>query len=83
MTDLRDLAARVMALTGPDNSLDVMCEVALHLSQGDWSIRANSAGTKVIYTHKSGHSETHWAEDWTSPERRERTAAALLARSET
>lgn len=83
MTD-KTLAERVEALDGPNNSVDVLCEVALHNPTGQHTIRSNSAGTKVVYTRMSdGKEHVCWAEDWTCDNRRDRTAAALRAKEAT
>lgn len=60
-----ELADRVLAGSGRDNSLDVLIEIALF--KPDWryaSVRANAAGTKVIYTTPEGKKFTYWAEEW-------------------
>jgi hypothetical protein len=75
------LSDRVEALTGPDNATDVLVEVALHDGPGQHSIRANAAGTKVIYTRVSdGKEETCWAEEWTGDNRRATTINMLRSR---
>jgi hypothetical protein len=83
MTDsksLLELAERVEALTEAANSCDVLCEIALFKPAGDWvAVRPNNAGTKVIYTDKSGEQFTYWADDWTRDDQRKETAAALRA----
>lgn len=51
------------------NKLDVIIEVALFEPTESWaSARANDAGTKVIYTHRDGHEDTCWADEWVRPE---------------
>ena len=82
--DLRALADRVERLTGPaNNTLDVEIEVALYRPGSVYSaVRANAAGTKVIYTDKAGNSVTCWADEWTGLVRRAATAAALRARAD-
>jgi len=75
------LSDRVEALKGPDNAIDVLVEVALHDGPGQHSIRANNAGTKVIYTRVSdGKEETCWAEEWTANHRIDRTILMLRSR---
>lgn len=78
--ELEALAGRVEQATRCDNWLDVECEIALFRPNSVYSaIRANSAGTKVIYTDRAGNQVTCWPEDWTLGKRREPTAAALRA----
>jgi hypothetical protein len=75
------LSDRVEALTGADNATDVLVEVALHDGHGQHLIRANNAGTKVIYTRVSdGKEETCWAEEWTGSHRIDRTIIMLRSR---
>ena len=82
MTDLNALAAKVEGLTHSDNYLDVAVEIALFKPGSCFlGVRANNAGTKVIYTDKTGNNVTCWAEDWTAENRRPLTAAALRARA--
>lgn len=84
MTDLMELASRVEAGEGYDNSQDVEIEVALFQADHLYSAaRANAAGTRVIYTRQSdGGQETCWAPDWTGgPAVRGRTAALIRARA--
>lgn len=60
------LIARLQAQTGCSNELDVLVEVALFKPDAEYlKIRANNAGTKVIYTRADGSEATHWAADWT------------------
>ena len=81
MSDLLTLAERCEAATSADNLLDVLCEVALFKpSRVFIACRSNNAGTKVVYRDQSGNNVTCWAEEWTAPERRKSTAAALRAR---
>lgn len=64
MTDIDRIIAGLERGT-PDNALDVQVEVALFEPCGEMAaIRANSAGTKVIYTDHLGREYTHWAPDW-------------------
>lgn len=81
MTDLTSLADRVEAGTTTDNALDVLVEVALFKPDEFYrSVRANAAGTKVVYTDHDGKDHTHWAGDWTlTAAIRRSTAAALYA----
>lgn len=47
------------------NALDVLIEIAVFRPDASWSaIRANCAGTKVIYTDADGYDATFWARDW-------------------
>jgi hypothetical protein len=79
---LVELAERVEKATEADNALDVLVEIALfEPGKVEKAIRANAAGTKVIYTDRGGKEETCWASDWTTWKRRKSTAAALRARS--
>ena len=81
MADLEELAGRVEGLTGPDNGVDVLVEVALFEPDCAWkACRANFAGTKVIYTDRGGKQHTHWARDWTLDPGA--TAAALRSRTQ-
>jgi hypothetical protein len=86
MTDkaaLIELAGRVKAMITPDNAIDVRVEVALHRPGGQHEIRANAAGTKVIYTRRAdGKQQTFWADEWTANHRRKDTAASLSAIAE-
>ena len=77
-----NLADRIEALGKyGDNSLDVLVEIALFIPNNVYSgIRANSAGTKVIYTDKAGNEVTCWAQDWTPTKVRQATIKALRAR---
>lgn len=85
--ELIALADRVKALKFSDNAVDVLVEIALFTaSTKAASVRANSAGTKVIYTDADGNQTTHWPWDWThqrlgKSNRRAHTAAALRARA--
>ena len=74
------LADRVSNLTRPDNAVDVLCEVALFKPTQTWvAVRANDAGTKVVYTDDLGDEQSFWADDLTGEGQREATAAALRA----
>ena len=76
--NLPDLIARVESAPREDNSLDVLCEVALFKPSSVFTaIRANAAGTKVIYTDRAGNQVTCWAEPWSV---RKETPALLAAR---
>jgi len=75
------LAARCESATGPDNTLDVLIEIALFKPNSVYTaVRANNSGSKVIYTDHVGNDVTCWAEDWTiSQYARDETAAILKA----
>ena len=78
--DLNALAAKVEGLTRSDNYLDVAVEIELFKPNSVYAaVRANAAGSKLIYTDRTGNEVTCWAEDWTR--RPEQTAAALRARA--
>ncbi|WP_408914037.1 hypothetical protein [Brucella pseudogrignonensis] len=64
------------------NSTDVLVEVALFKPNNIYiSIRANNAGTKVIFTRTGGKRDTCWAYDYTlTPERRAKCIAILRAK---
>lgn len=79
----KELIAALEAGDGPSNNLDVLSEVALFKPGGAFiAIRANSAGTKVIYKDVAGNDVTCWAEEWSHPERKASTIAALKAGGE-
>lgn len=60
------------------NELDVLVEVALFQPCDIYAAaRANSAGTKVIYTRRDGREETCWAPDWSREPDRSFARAAL------
>ncbi len=80
---MTDLSTRVAALAGrSDNALDVLIEIAMFSNpDGPFTaVRANSAGTKVIYTDRAGNDVTCWAENWTAEHRAWHTIEALKAR---
>jgi len=80
--ELLALAERVEQAEKSDNALDVLVETALFQPGSVYTaIRANAAGTKVIYTDRAGNNVTCWAEDWTMDRRRIGTADALRARA--
>lgn len=78
-----EIAALIESATAPDNALDVLCEIALFRPDEAFvAIRANAAGTKVIYTDRTGTDRTYWADDWTAtPKARELAAQALRRRA--
>lgn len=80
--DLLKLAERVLETKLADNALDVQIEIALFRPGSVYTaVRANAAGTKLIYTDRAGNDVTCWAEDWTMRDNRDATVAALRARS--
>lgn len=80
--DLLALADRVVASNMTCNALDVEIELALFQPTSQHkAVRANNAGTKVIYTYTNGEEITCWADDWTMPRRREETLAVLRHRA--
>lgn len=85
MTSNNDLLALADLVAGSvlaDNSLDVQVEIALFEPEHDYTaVRANAAGSKVIYTRADGSESTFWAHDWTARWNRESTVAALRARA--
>lgn len=80
MADLAELIKRLDA-GETSNELDIAIEIALF--NPDIAIRANAAGTKVIYTKRDGKETTHWAGDWTMECNRQHTIALLRAVSRT
>jgi hypothetical protein len=70
MPDIQSLIERVEA-GERSNALDVLIEVALFRPDENYaSVRANAAGSKVIYRSHIGKETTHLAADWTMfPER--------------
>lgn len=80
---LNELADAVERARRSDNFLDVKVEIALFKPGRVFSaVRANNAGTKVIYTDPAGNDVTCWAQDWTyNPALRASAAARLRARA--
>lgn len=77
-----ELAQRVLLLTREVNQVDVLIEIAMFTPDESYkSIRANAAGTKVIWTTSDGDDETAWANSWTSDEQRPTTVHMLLKRA--
>lgn len=65
---------------GGDNALDVLIEIALFKPNKHYTaVRANSAGTKLIYTRADGLQETCWAHDWSMARNRRSTIETLRA----
>lgn len=79
--EIARVADEIENLKCAENYLDVHAEVLLFKPGTCYSkIRANVAGTKVIYTDRAGNEVTCWAEDLTiTPEVRASTAARLCA----
>ena len=64
---MTDLITELRSLKRASNDYDVLCEIALFEPDAkSHSIRANAAGTKVIYTDHDGEETTCWARDWTT-----------------
>ena len=81
----KSIAERIEAL-GPrgDNSLDVLVEIARFIPNNVYTgIRANDAGTTVIYTDQAGNEVTCWAQDWTTARNRQATLEALRTQEAT
>jgi hypothetical protein len=76
MPDHADILRRLEA-GECSNELDIAVEMALF--DPPVSVRPNSAGTKLIYTLRSGTQETCWAGDHSMPVHRERTIALIRA----
>ena len=63
------------------NELDGQVEIELFRPNSCFTaIRANNAGTKVIYTDRAGNEVTAWAYDWTVKRERQETINRLRAR---
>jgi hypothetical protein len=76
-----ELAGKVASAERSDNALDVLVEIALFEPCDRFvAVRANNAGSKVIYTRADGSEVTYRAQDWTMAERRSNTATQLRAR---
>lgn len=76
MADLSSLIARLEKATSGSNELDMAIEIALF--DPDVSVLPNSAGTKLIYTKRSGAQSTHWAADHTLTQERRANSLSLL-----
>lgn len=80
---LADLIERLEKATGSDNALDVEIEVALFEPDAESiGARANSAGSKVIYTLADGTEVTYRAADWSIDRNKQRTLAILRAKED-
>lgn len=63
---IEELVGRVEAATACDNALDIEIDIALFEPDAlHKSVRANAAGTKLVYTRHDGSTNTHWAFDHT------------------
>jgi hypothetical protein len=82
MSDLTELLERVNDCDEYDNALDIEIEIAVFQPDRHYaSVRANAAGTKVIYTGHDGSQDTCLAWDWTlNPANRAQAATAIRAR---
>lgn len=67
MSDYREIIER-LERGECSNELDIAIEIELF--DPPVSVRPNAAGTKLIYTLRSGKKETFWADDHSMPERR-------------
>lgn len=76
MTDLSSLIARLEKADTGSNELDMAIEIAL--SGPGVSVRPNAAGTKLVYTTRSGKQSTHWAGDHTLTQERRAKSLSLL-----
>lgn len=81
--EIAKLVEQVAGLTRERNTVDVLIEVALfEPSTAFIACRSNDAGTKVVYTTRSGDQVTHWAHDWThDADSRDEAARRLRARA--
>lgn len=76
---MKHLIDRVRNARSADNATDIAVEIAAFKPDARYvSVRANNAGTKLIYTTHDGKQETCWAFDWTLNEKNRRAAIALL-----
>ena len=76
---LTELLARVEAATEGDNALDMEIESALFKPDQTFaSVRANSAGTKLIYKRHDGMEQTLWAYDYTLNSKSREAAVARI-----
>jgi hypothetical protein len=66
MTSIPDIIEKLEKARGPDNALDIEIDIAL-FKPDDWhvSVRANAAGTKLVYTRHDGGTDTYRAWDHT------------------
>ena len=84
MTDRAELEAligRLEKIRGVSNPVDIAIEIALF--DPPVAVSANAAGTKLVYTLRSGKKETCWAREFTlTPEGRAWALKALRALKE-
>jgi hypothetical protein len=60
------LIEKLRANTGPSNALDMEIDIALFKPDAmHVAVRANEAGTKLVYTRHDGRTDTYWANDHT------------------
>ena len=79
-SSLREIKDRLEACTGPENALDIAIDIALfEPDRKHVSVRANAAGTKLVYARHDGKTDTYWAQDHTLNEVRRSAARALIA----
>lgn len=79
MTDLKALLERVKRNREADNALDIAIDISLFEPDEDFvSVRANAAGTKLVYTDRAGKTSTYWATDWTLDAQSRAAAAGRL-----
>lgn len=77
---LDGLVERLKACDEADNALDIAVEMAtFHPDARYAAVRANAAGTKLIYTTHDGENQTCWAWDWTLTPESRREAIKLLS----
>lgn len=76
-----NLLSRLQGLKAPSNEIDMAFEIATFEPDDTYkAVRANDAGTKLVYTLADGRTVTHWAWDHTlTQDRRDRCIAILTA----
>lgn len=79
MTSYDTIISRLEGATGADNELDIAVDIALfHPDERHDAVRANAAGTKLVYTRRGGGTDTFLATDHTLNETTRRNAIALM-----
>ena len=79
MTDREELLERLRLNDAPDNALDIAIDLALFKpDEQHKSVRANDAGTKLVYTQHDGRTDTYRAFDHTLNDRTRYEAGVLL-----